>query len=135
MFDAILTSCRFLVFEYMNQVAALTTLYEYTHTSKYVTESNWFKDYILQSLILKSKTIWSNSELEQKISHIPGLDLSKVLDYRLRVHNLRNQIRDAVILKIDIYNQLSDRIIDYPILTTRSTSLYKSMTNIKAEIS
>ena len=134
MFEAVLTACRFLVFEYMNQIAALTTIYEYTHSSKYVAESNWFKDYILQSLILESKTIWTNSEIEQKISHIPGLDLSKVLDYRLRVHSLRNQIRDAVILKIDIYNQLSDRLIDYQILTERSTTLYKSMVSISKEI-
>lgn len=115
---------RFLNFEYKNYIASLLTTYDFIYSKQYGTESSAYKDVILQNFVTIGKKNLTSIENSMFKPYFSKIKYSKILDFRTRVHLLRDKIKSMVLSKIEIYSMMFERHIDYRELASNSVKLH-----------
>lgn len=115
---------RFLNYEYQNYIASLITAYDFIYSKQYGTESSAYKDVILQNFVTIGKKNLTSIENSMFKPYFSKIKYSKILDFRTRVHLLRDKIKSMVLGKIEIYSLMFERHIDYRELVGNAVKLY-----------
>lgn len=129
-----LSNLAFLVFEYKNYISSLIFAYDYVYSKRYEKEHEVYLEVLMQNYIELAKQGLKLVEGELYKSYITDLSLWKVLDYRLRVHQLRYIIKDMIVDKIDVYSCLYQKLVNYELLVTASTALNKRLADTSQEL-
>jgi hypothetical protein len=132
--DILVSTTKFLLWEYQNPISALHLIYDAIYSRNHLTDVSLAQMISIQILTNLSKkaldpeTGWSNMQ------HLEYANFSSILDFRNRVYQLRATIRDLTIDKIDLYSILSQRKVDFKRMIELAPKLKKKLDQTQEEI-
>ena len=138
LYSLAMANFRFLHSEYSNQIAAMVSVYDYVYSFGYGKESSLYTDVILKNALTSSRTILRQTE-KTKYDEIFRLsknsfDVTRVLKFRRRAFDCKNSIKEMVVQKRELYEQLVSVRIDYPKMVSKGTQVYQSIQKMNKEL-
>lgn len=133
-FEIALANLRFMIHEYLNSLSALIFTYDYIYSKRYASESSINRDiYLFNCIDICKRQFVLEQELKYK-SYLPKLDIGQVMDYRLRVDALKEQVDMIIREKVDLYSMMVKSRIDYKGMVGKSSFIFSSTEAVAAEI-
>ena len=133
-FSIFIDHTAYMLYEYQHGMMALTCLYLFKASDRYIKTRSAYRDYVVNRYIALSKIAMSEAMVSRNQAYTHRLEFLKVFDYRNRLDSTDTDINRILVMKLKLYQALAGKEIDFYKITWLGSELRNRVQDVSLEL-